>query len=130
MHVNTPPLGWNTWNTFAANINEQLILESADAMVENGLLDAGWAPVDSGESPEKHALRQEVRRSLQAFIRELPEDMRAAVVLRDVEGYSYDEIADILEANVGTIKSRISRGREKLREKIAARPELFDRVDV
>ena len=42
MHVNTPPLGWNTWNTFAANINEQLIIESADAMVENGLLDAGY----------------------------------------------------------------------------------------
>ena len=42
MHVNTPPLGWNTWNTFGANINEQLILESADAMVESGLLDAGY----------------------------------------------------------------------------------------
>ena len=42
MHVNTPPLGWNTWNTFGASINEQLILESADAMVETGLLDAGY----------------------------------------------------------------------------------------
>ncbi len=42
MHVNTPPLGWNTWNTFGANINEQLILESADAMVESGLLEAGY----------------------------------------------------------------------------------------
>ena len=46
----------------------------------------------------------------------LPEDMRAAIVLRDVQGFSYDEIAKILEANVGTIKSRISRGREKLRK--------------
>ena len=61
---------------------------------------------------------------------ELPEEMRAAVVLRDIQGYSYDEIATILNANVGTIKSRISRGREKLREKIAARSELFDRADV
>ena len=42
MHVNLPPLGWNTWNTFGANINEQLILESADAMVETGLRDAGY----------------------------------------------------------------------------------------
>ena len=42
MHVNLPPLGWNTWNTFGAKINEQLILESADAMVESGLLDAGY----------------------------------------------------------------------------------------
>ena len=72
----------------------------------------------------------DMRRQLQAFIRELPEDMRAAIVLRDVEGYSYDEIASMLDVNVGTIKSRISRGREKLREKIASRPELFDRLDV
>lgn len=42
MYVNLPPMGWNTWNTFGAKINEQLILESADAMVENGLLDAGY----------------------------------------------------------------------------------------
>ena len=94
------------------------------------LLDAGWSPVDPGETPEKHALAGDMRRQLQVFIHELPEDMRAAIVLRDIEGYSYDEIATMLEANVGTIKSRISRGREKLREKIASRPELFDRLDV
>ncbi len=42
MHKYLPPLGWNTWNTFGAKINEALILESADAMVETGLLDAGY----------------------------------------------------------------------------------------
>ena len=96
----------------------------------DGLYDAGWSPVDPGTTPEKSALIGDMRRQLQAFIRELPEDMRAAIVLRDIEGYSYDEIASMLDTNVGTIKSRISRGREKLREKIAARPELFDRLDV
>jgi len=96
----------------------------------DGLYDAGWSPVDPGQTPEKHALAEDMRRQLQAFIRELPEDMRAAIVLRDIEGYSYDEIATMLDANVGTIKSRISRGREKLREKIATRPELFDRLNV
>ena len=96
----------------------------------DGLYDAGWAPVDPGETPEKHAVAGDMRRQLQVFIRELPEDMRAAVVLRDIEGYSYDEIARMLDANVGTIKSRISRGREKLREKITSSPELFDRLDV
>ena len=79
---------------------------------------------------ERHTLRREVRSSLQGFIQELPEDMRAAIVLRDIQGYAYDEIADILGTNVGTIKSRISRGREKLREKISGRPELFDRYRV
>lgn len=42
MIINKPPMGWNTWNTFESNINEQLILESADKMVECGLRDAGY----------------------------------------------------------------------------------------
>lgn len=42
MVVNKPPLGWNTWNTFGANINEQLIMDSANAMIANGLKDAGY----------------------------------------------------------------------------------------
>lgn len=96
----------------------------------DGLVDEGWSPPDNAESPEKYAVRSEVRNSLHRLIGELPEDMRAAIVLRDIQGYSYDEIARMLDANVGTIKSRISRGRERLREKIAASPELFDRASV
>lgn len=96
----------------------------------DGLYDAGWSPVDPGQTPEKSAMIGDMRRQLQIYIRELPEDMRSAVVLRDIEGYSYEEIATMLDANVGTIKSRISRGREKLREKIMSRPELFDRSHV
>ena len=42
MRINTPPMGWNTWNTFATNINEQLILDSAEIMVSSGLRDAGY----------------------------------------------------------------------------------------
>ena len=42
MIVNTPPMGWNTWNTFGADINEKLIMDSADAIIENGLKDAGY----------------------------------------------------------------------------------------
>ena len=94
------------------------------------MLEAGWAPTSPDDTPERHALRSEVRRTLRDFIGELPEDMRAAVVLRDIEGFSYEEIAGMLDTNVGTIKSRISRGREKLREKIAAKSELFGRYNV
>lgn len=94
------------------------------------MLDAGWAPADEREGPEQRAVRSELRSGLEALILELPEDMRAAVVLRDIQGLSYEDIARALDANVGTIKSRISRGREKLREKIQARPELFDRSGV
>ena len=96
----------------------------------DGLLDAGWSPSDTGDTPEQHTLRTEKRRKIEAYILELPADMRAAVVLRDVQGLSYDEIASALNTNVGTVKSRISRGREKLREKIVAAGELFDRLGV
>ena len=94
------------------------------------LLETGWSPADPGESPEGHAVRSEVRVSLQQFIAELPEDIRAAVVMRDIQGYSYEEISQILDANLGTIKSRISRGRERLREKIKGNSELFDKYGV
>ena len=42
MLAKTPPMGWNSWNTFGENINEQMIMEMADFMVEKGLLDAGY----------------------------------------------------------------------------------------
>jgi len=95
---------------------------SLDAMVENG-----FAPTDESDTPERHTLQAEQRRLLEKTIAELPEDMRAAIVLRDIQGCSYDEIAQVLETNVGTIKSRISRGRERLRGILSQQPELFGR---
>ena len=92
----------------------------------DNLLDQGWSPSDGDNAPERSAIQSETRAQLAGAIRELPEDMRSAIVLRDVQGYSYDEIAQMLDVNVGTIKSRISRGREKLREKLSKKAELFD----
>ena len=92
----------------------------------DNLLDQGWSPSDGENVPEKQAMVNETRRQISGAIQELPEDMRAAVVLRDVHGLAYDEIADALNTNVGTIKSRISRAREKLREKLSKNKELFD----
>ena len=116
-----------TMNTCLDELRRRKNKQSASL---DDLLDEGWAPADERTSPEKHAVRAETARMLHQTIRELPEDMRAAVVLRDIQGYSYEEIAKILDINVGTIKSRISRGREKLREKLREKPELFDTADV
>lgn len=96
----------------------------------DSLLDAGWSPSNDLDTPERHAMASEKRRAIQQVISELPEDMRSAIVLRDLQGFTYDEISQMLSINVGTIKSRISRGREKLREKFQAKSELFDRDDV
>jgi len=92
----------------------------------DSLLEVGWSPSDSEHTPEKHAVQAELRQNLHAAIQDLPEDMRAAIVLRDIQGLAYEEIAQALDVNVGTIKSRISRGREKLREKLRNISELFD----
>ena len=92
----------------------------------DSLLDTGWSPQDESASPEKHAVQAETRKLLHEAIRDLPDDMRSAIVLRDIQGLSYEEIAQALDINVGTIKSRISRGRDKLREKLKQKAELFD----
>lgn len=98
---------------------------SLDAMLENGFM-----PSDEGDTPEQSSLRAEQRRAMEKAIANLPEDMRSAIVLRDIQGCSYDEIARVLDTNVGTIKSRISRGREKLRSVLMEQPELFGRHPV
>ena len=69
-------------------------------------------------NPEESALRGEREKILREALNDLPEIFREAVVLCDIEGLSYEEIAQTLEVNIGTIKSRIARGRDELRRKL------------
>jgi len=69
-------------------------------------------------NPEEKILRREREQFLSRALRDLPEVFREAVVLCDIEGLSYEEIASALEINIGTVKSRIARGREELRRKL------------
>jgi RNA polymerase sigma-70 factor (ECF subfamily) len=69
-------------------------------------------------SPEQVALRRERERRVMAALETLKHDFRVAVVLRDVQELSYEEIAEALEISVGTVKSRIARGREELRKRL------------
>jgi len=71
-------------------------------------------------SPEAEALSRERGRRIEQGLSELKKDFRIAVVLRDIEGLSYEEIAYVTEVSVGTVKSRIARGREMLREAVQA----------
>ena len=99
--------------------------KSRGATSLDSMLDSGWSPSDNDNMPEKQAVASEQRRVIDRAISELPDDMRSAIVMRDVQGFSYEEIADVLDANIGTIKSRISRGREKLRQILKENVELF-----
>lgn len=80
------------------------------------LSDPSRSPFDCAADREQHAL-------VEAALARLNPSFRAAVVLRDIEELSYEEIADILQIALGTVKSRILRGREALRKELAGRLE-------
>jgi RNA polymerase sigma-70 factor (ECF subfamily) len=92
---------------------------------------ARWtAGAATPEHPEGHALRTELSEVLERLLARLPDDQRTALLLVDLEGFSYDEAAGIMAVAPGTIKSRISRARSRLREEMRAAThdsELFDR---
>ena len=73
---------------------------------------------DKTESPFEFCRHEEVRARVEAELREVPEPYRTAVVLRDLEGLSYEEMAQVLEVTLGTVKSRLMRGREALRTRL------------
>ena len=81
---------------------------------------------DEGPGPERRTLQSELHDAVQEALLDLPADQRIAVTLCDLEGFQYEEIADVMGSSVGTVKSRISRGRARLREAIRNRPELFE----
>jgi RNA polymerase sigma-70 factor (ECF subfamily) len=75
---------------------------------------------DHGDSPYDCAAQAEVRARVEAALRQLPEVFRTVVVLREIEGFAYEEIAEILNVNLGTVKSRLTRGRSALRAVLVA----------
>jgi len=66
------------------------------------------------DSPDRIAQREELRDALQASIDALPEELRVAIVLREIEGMSYDEIATAMNCPIGTVRSRIFRARDAI----------------
>ncbi|MFT3905744.1 MAG: RNA polymerase sigma factor RpoE [Steroidobacteraceae bacterium] len=75
------------------------------------------------ETPEGLALTEEIRTTVNSAIEALPEDLRTAIVLRELEGMSYEEIAQSMECPVGTVRSRIFRAREAIDRRLR---EVFD----
>jgi len=65
-------------------------------------------------TPEAMAMTEEIRATVNAAIAALPEDLRTAIVLRELEGLSYEEIAETMDCPVGTVRSRIFRAREAI----------------
>src|SRR5579875_657861 len=82
---------------------------------------------DPQQSPFDAAAHAEVAARVEAALRRVPEPYRTVVVLRDIEGFGYEEIAEILKTNLGTIKSRLMRGRAHLKSRLAPFVEAASR---
>ncbi len=73
--------------------------------------------------PEDLSAQHELQQTVRAGMQKLPEDYRVVLILRDLQGYTYDEIASMLDINLGTVKSRISRARLALRKVLEEREQ-------
>lgn len=76
------------------------------------------AKLKEGDTPEGVLLTEEIREVVEQAMEQLPEDLRTAIVLRELEGLSYEEIAEAMDCPVGTVRSRIFRAREAIDRKL------------
>jgi RNA polymerase sigma-70 factor (ECF subfamily) len=99
----------------------------ATSLEDFGELDEEANPVliDQSDGPVEYAERRELDRVLQAGIQTLPVEQRITLVLSDVQGMSYQEIAEATDVAVGTVKSRLARARGKLRDYLRVHGELL-----
>ncbi len=107
-------------------------VESLDSAMDEdephgpGLL-SSLATTEQAANPEEFLLNQELQELIQKGLQELPLDQRVAVILCDVQGLSYEEIATSTQTSMGTVRSRIARGRARLRDYLYKYRELLPR---
>jgi RNA polymerase sigma-70 factor (ECF subfamily) len=94
--------------------------------LESEAVEADYTPhlIDPAEQPEETAVRHELGDMLQGAINRLQPDQRVVLILSDVEGFSYQEIAEITKISLGTVKSRLNRARSRLRDILQAQELL------
>ncbi len=106
----------NRWRWWRRRRRDSTVSLDATQGQSNQTLIATLA--ESSENPEERTLAHERESVLRSALQKLGRTYRETVILRDIEGFTYEEIARTLEINVGTVKSRLARGRQELREKL------------
>lgn len=91
---------------------------SSDVEADEAEYYGGGEALQEVATPENLALTDEIKRTVFSSIEALPEDLRTAITLRELEGLSYEEIAEIMDCPVGTVRSRIFRAREAIDKKL------------
>ncbi len=117
---------WLSRIAINAAMDQQRLRKRRPAQPYPELEDESWQPPAGPEAdPERTAMHGERARVLQAALAGITPDQRYAIVLFDVEGYDYAEIADMTGVSLGTVKSRIHRGRLALRDRLEGSIGLF-----
>ena len=98
-----------------------------DIAIDDAVFVPGADRMQETATPERELMRQEIEQTVFSTVQSLPEDLRTAITLREVDGLSYEEIAEAMGCPIGTVRSRIFRAREAIDEKL--RPLLSDRED-
>jgi RNA polymerase sigma-70 factor, ECF subfamily len=107
----------NRWRWWRRRRRDSTV--SLDSSAENGGPTlVATLRADGVPSPEQDTLAHERQKALHAALKSLRRVYRETVILRDIEGFAYEEIASTLEISVGTVKSRLARGRQELRRKL------------
>ncbi len=75
--------------------------------------------------PEDTVIQKEWQQEVQELLNSLSEEHKTVIIMRDIQGFSYEEIASLLQCSLGTVKSRLNRARHALKEKLLARQELL-----
>jgi RNA polymerase sigma-70 factor (ECF subfamily) len=95
-----------------------------DIAIDDAVLLDGGTRLKERATPERELLRQEIERTVFDTVEALPEDLKTAITLREVDGLSYEEIAEKMNCPIGTVRSRIFRARDAIDQKL--RPLLSD----
>jgi RNA polymerase sigma-70 factor (ECF subfamily) len=98
-----------------------------DIAIDDAVQLEGASQLRDRATPERELLRQEIEQTVFDTVEELPEELRTAITLREVDGLSYEEIAEAMACPIGTVRSRIFRAREAIDEKL--RPLLSEDED-
>ncbi|HEX3894617.1 MAG TPA: RNA polymerase sigma factor RpoE [Rudaea sp.] len=97
-----------------------------DIAIDDAVLLDGGTRLKERATPERELLRQEIEQTVFDTVESLPEDLKVAITLREVDGLSYEEIAQTMNCPIGTVRSRIFRARDAIDQKL--RPLLSDTV--
>jgi RNA polymerase sigma-70 factor (ECF subfamily) len=108
----------NRWRWWKRRRRDRTVSLDAPVGDEGTATIGSGLPSRDGDDPEQQTLARERERALSAALRSLARPYREVVLLRDIEGLSYEDVALALDLNVGTVKSRLSRGRAELRRRL------------